>query len=588
MEDEKGMPEMEVTGLAISFAELDKERNAMRQVHDMAEMTEDYNMLVKNIMGNPFVEDKAAAMKALTEEFAQRLDEGEMEEGDKAVWNTAYINDLPDSAFLYIAPGGEKDGEGKTTPRDLRKFPYKDSDGKIDLPHLRNAIARIPQSNAPGLTSEKKQQLQDKARKILEKQGNGEKSFLETIKGWFDEVKDLLSKKPQVELDLDYSGKAFKTFKGTDGKTWIVLWTTNAFIDREKEIFTTKSVDDFVERHKADDVKGEFWFWHLPKSKFGDIKLQSRVGRFLVEAGPFDDTAIGRRFKEFFESYPDSHPTIAPEGWGASHGYSYNPNDREDSVYEWFEKHESSVLPVSVASNPHNPGMSLKEVNELMDSQEREAWNKTFGKEFVDEILQTGETKTAELEQAGVEYKGDQVEEAEEEAVMESVEEAEAPVETKEEPATEEVEKTEEVKEEAVEEQEDSEQEEAVEEKEVSEPPITRQELADALKMVVDELTQRFETKITEEINTTVDAMVEVVTPIANQVKALSQTEEQKIARHAENVPTASLTSMIKGSLFGEETHIDGRTALAKDGPEETKDTSDGKPSIAGRKLDLW
>ena len=87
-----------------------------------------------------------------------------------AEWSTAYMNRLPDSAFLYIAAGGEKDDEGLTTPRSLRYFPYRDSKGEVDLPHLRNAIARIPQSTAPGLSAEKMRQLQDRARAILEKQ----------------------------------------------------------------------------------------------------------------------------------------------------------------------------------------------------------------------------------------------------------------------------------------------------------------------------------------------------------------------------------------------------------------------------------
>lgn len=63
-----------------------------------------------------------------------------------AEWTSAYINDLPDSSFAYIEPGGSKDDDDKTTPRGLRHFPYKDKDGKIDLPHLRNALARASQS----------------------------------------------------------------------------------------------------------------------------------------------------------------------------------------------------------------------------------------------------------------------------------------------------------------------------------------------------------------------------------------------------------------------------------------------------------
>lgn len=83
------------------------------------------------------------------------------------------VNNLPDASFLYIESGGEKDDDGKTKPRSLRHFPYKDESGKIDLPHLRNAIARIPQADIP---DDMKEKLQAKARKLL----NGEK----TEKSW--------------------------------------------------------------------------------------------------------------------------------------------------------------------------------------------------------------------------------------------------------------------------------------------------------------------------------------------------------------------------------------------------------------------
>ena len=85
----------------------------------------------------------------------------------KAQWSRAYINDLPDDAFLYIEPGGEKDEEGKTVPRRLRHFPVKDYKGKLDIPHLRNAIARIPQARIPGLTEDDLRELQERARRLL-------------------------------------------------------------------------------------------------------------------------------------------------------------------------------------------------------------------------------------------------------------------------------------------------------------------------------------------------------------------------------------------------------------------------------------
>lgn len=81
---------------------------------------------------------------------------GEMTEGEKedAVWSTKFINDLPDAAFAVIEPGGKKDEEGKTVPRSLRHFPHHGMNVKtgrehdtVDIPHLRNALARLPQSN---------------------------------------------------------------------------------------------------------------------------------------------------------------------------------------------------------------------------------------------------------------------------------------------------------------------------------------------------------------------------------------------------------------------------------------------------------
>lgn len=59
---------------------------------------------------------------------------------DRAVMTAKEINDLPDSAFAYIEPGGKKDASGKTVPRPKRHFPIHDA------AHVRNALARAPQS----------------------------------------------------------------------------------------------------------------------------------------------------------------------------------------------------------------------------------------------------------------------------------------------------------------------------------------------------------------------------------------------------------------------------------------------------------
>ena len=58
----------------------------------------------------------------------------------RADMSAADINDLPDSAFAFIEPGGSKDAGGKTIPRSKRHFPIQDA------AHVRNALARLASS----------------------------------------------------------------------------------------------------------------------------------------------------------------------------------------------------------------------------------------------------------------------------------------------------------------------------------------------------------------------------------------------------------------------------------------------------------
>lgn len=60
------------------------------------------------------------------------------QEGDlQNIWITAYIKNLPDTAFLHE-----------------RRFHYRDADGVVDVPHLKNALKRIPESDLPTTVKE--------------------------------------------------------------------------------------------------------------------------------------------------------------------------------------------------------------------------------------------------------------------------------------------------------------------------------------------------------------------------------------------------------------------------------------------------
>ena len=71
------------------------------------------------------------------------------------------INDLPDSDFAYIAPGGKK-VDGKTVPRSLRHLPIHDA------AHVRNALARLSQTK---ISAEAKAKALKKIRSAAKKLG---------------------------------------------------------------------------------------------------------------------------------------------------------------------------------------------------------------------------------------------------------------------------------------------------------------------------------------------------------------------------------------------------------------------------------
>ena len=214
-----------------------------------------------------------------------------------------------------------------------------------------------------------------------------------------------------------------------------------------------------------------------------------------------------------------------------------------------------------------------------MNEKQRAAFESVFGEALTSQMVSEGETKTAELEATGVAYK-----EMQEEPVEEVVEEA-----VEEEKATEE--EVEEVVEEVEEEEKEVEEyEEVVEEteEESKEIPLTREEVTEGFKTLIDELSEKFEAMVDTKVSAAIDELIEVVVPLAKQVKELSESDEQKIAAKVQDTPSASLSSMITQSIIGaKETHVDGRTTFAKDGPEEEEKSVVG-PKVGGTTLKLW
>jgi hypothetical protein len=242
-------------------------------------------------------------------------------------------------------------------------------------------------------------------------------------------------------------------------------------------------------------------------------------GRFLVEVGVFDDTEVGKAFKQVFMDFPDGHPEVSPEGWGTSHGFKYRKEDRADGVYEWFDKEETSVLPMSAAANPYNPKLEVLQ----MDEKQKNALSKLVPDSVVELIETTGESESKRLE-GEVEFK-----EVKEEKKVEA----------------------------------------AVEEKVVE--PVSEK---------VDEGTKEGEpTYLTfEDVKAGFEGFAEVLKGIVAKVdameaslKALTESDKAKFDEKVALTPKESLKAIAESVIGKKETLVDGRSKLASDKPEEAE-----------------
>lgn len=131
----------------------------------------------------------------------------------KAEWTAEFVNELPDSAFLYVEPAGEKDESGKSTPRSLRHFPVRDASGKVDLDHVRNALSRIPQSNvsddAKASASAEAQRMLNEAEKSITKRTTIDARVHKVAGFTFDQVQTAVSEALKEKYPTPEDGDAW-------------------------------------------------------------------------------------------------------------------------------------------------------------------------------------------------------------------------------------------------------------------------------------------------------------------------------------------------------------------------------------------
>lgn len=188
----------------------------------------------------------------------------------------------------------------------------------------------------------------------------------------------------------------FNVFKGSDGQWYWIAKYTNAYEDKEGEIFTEKAHEDYIRRVDMGLVdKPELWVWHTKGTKHGQADVVFGVGRIVVAVGHFDDTPAAKKAIQFYQKNAAkiklSHGALAPK-WAI-----------KDGVIDAYNTFEISVLPKGAESNPYT---SYEAVKSMQPDPKKLDWVATIlGKEKAEAIVTETTTLGKSLDEMEVRYK---------------------------------------------------------------------------------------------------------------------------------------------------------------------------------------
>lgn len=206
----------------------------------------------------------------------------------------------------------------------------------------------------------------------------------------------------EVFEEEDLTKASFKIFKDkTTGEYRWLSFSSNAFEDREKELFSTQALEEAVVYAEKNDERGPLMVFHVPGTEIGTCDFQGIQGRFLIESGTFDDTPLGNKALEYFLTSNEDHQV--------SIGYKYLKDDEKDGTYDWLRFRERSVCPFGTAANPWTDFGIIG--GNVMDEQKKATLVKIFGQELASSVMQKADEKTKELEEQNVRFKASSEEE---------------------------------------------------------------------------------------------------------------------------------------------------------------------------------
>jgi len=479
---------------ATSFAELDQIEAAREAANQIRRRTGQFNGLIDNIMMDPDVEDKAAAMTTVADEFGVIAGEA-MERKEK--WQP-----LTDIVANAIAPLVDKQGPAMKTEGGI-KFPREDfaftPSGNVSTWKLRLAEGK------PGNIT--RSQLGAAAAAFSPGGFRGQKVQIPSgdvaaVKGKIRAAYRKIGVKdedipPSVRKELEVK-EGFTVFKQKDGSyRWLATYS-NKFrdVDNPPEIISEASHMRFTKMvNDGDFPYPEVKVWHIDGSRWGQADFVAYDDRgFSIASGTVDK---GREWI--------AESLMAFEGdLLTSHGMPPASIVRDPDDHSIIIRHQTteiSPLPASAAANKFTGfnilGDEVKEMA-LSDKDEAKLTALNINPERLDADTESKAKDTADLQ-----FKE-------------------------------------------------------------NDPPDTSKETGEGEYVARDEMID-----LVKSVGETQKQIVELIGNLVDRVQTLETNKLAIDKETLEHTPAASLTDIHKSVIGSPETKVDGRSSLAKSGPQE-------------------
>jgi len=232
-----------------------------------------------------------------------------------------------------------------------------------------------------------------------------EKTETYGVKGWVERLfgigraaKESIPPVGFNDDDADVTGGrgsmvVFKDARNQD--RWVAISST-AFIDRDREIVSTKALEADCDRADGDGDYGTLRWWHVPGVDIGVCDFNMVYDRVLIESGIFFDPRVAMAIKESSSDLQVSlgftHPINEPD---------------EQGVFHNIRRFERSILPAGYASNILT-AFAVKQGDDSMTSinKKLDEFKKLLADDgLVADVIDNATKVTKAAEMSGLAYK---------------------------------------------------------------------------------------------------------------------------------------------------------------------------------------